>query len=293
MEGIKTILNRREFIRSIAAISFFSKFGGVLKAESKTRVILIRDKEATDDKMRPNPFVIQTMIDKAICALTYEKDARKAWNELFKPNDIIGIKSNVWSLLPTPAEVENAIVKRLTEIGIKRENISIDDRGVLSNNVFKKATALINVRPLRTHYWSGVGGCIKNYIMFVKSPSDYHQNYCYALGKIWKMPFLKGKTRLNILVVLTPLFYGVGPHHYNAKYVWAYNGLLVGFDPVALDAVGVEILKGKRKNFFGREVPFNPPPIHIIAADKEHNIGVSDINKIFIKHIGWGDDISI
>lgn len=293
MQGIKTILNRREFIKSIAAISLYSKFGSILKAESKTRVILIREKEATDFKMRPNAAVVGDMIDKAICALNYEKDVKKAWSKLFKPNDIVGIKSNVWSLLPTPAEVENALIKRLTEIGIKRENISVDDRGVLSNNVFKEATALINVRPLRTHYWAGVGGCIKNYIMFVESPSDYHPNYCSPLGKIWKMPFLKGKTRLNILVVLTPLFYGVGPHHYNAKYVWTYNGLLVGFDPVALDSVGVEILKAKRRIFFGREVPFNPPPIHIIAADKEHNIGVSDINRIYIEHIGYTDDILI
>ena len=40
-------------------------------------------------------------------------------------------------------------------------------------------------------------------------------------------------------------------------------------------------------------MPFTPPPIHIIAANKEHNIGVSDLDKIKIEFLGWKDDILI
>jgi hypothetical protein len=293
MEEIKCTLNRREFIKTVAGLYFYSKFFNPLSAAGNTKVILVRDKNAIDDKMQCNQLIIQEMIDKAVCKLTEQEETNKAWATLFKSSDIVGIKSNVWGFLPTPKEVEAAIKKRLLDIGIKEENISIDDRGVLSNPIFKKATALINVRPLRTHYWAGIGGCIKNYIMFVENPSDYHEEYCSPLGKIWKFPFIKNKTRLNILVALTPLFYGTGPHHYNAKYVWSYKGLLAGFDPVAVDSVGVKLLKAKRKSFFGREVPFTPPPIHIIAADKEHNIGVSDLDKIKIEYLGWKDDILI
>ena len=46
-------------------------------------------------------------------------------------------------------------------------SVGVDDRGVRTNPVFARATALINVRPLRTHAWSGLGTCLKNYIMFV------------------------------------------------------------------------------------------------------------------------------
>ena len=221
MEEIKCTLNRREFIKTVAGLYFYSKFFNPLSAAGNTKVILVRDKNAVDDKMQCNQLIIQEMIDKAVCKLTEQEEINKAWATLFKSSDIVGIKSNVWGFLPTPKEVEAAIKKRLLDIGIKQENISIDDRGVLSNPIFKKATALINVRPLRTHYWAGIGGCIKNYIMFVENPSDYHDEYCSPLGKIWKFPFIKNKTRLNILVALTPLFYGTGPHHYNAKYVWS------------------------------------------------------------------------
>jgi len=49
---------------------------------------------------------------------------------------------------------------------VKEENIAIDDHNVKTNPVFVKSTALINTRPIRTHYLAGMSGCIKNYIMF-------------------------------------------------------------------------------------------------------------------------------
>ncbi len=279
----------------MVAVGLLSKYTDILRGEinTKTKVVLVRDENVIDDKMRINANIIQDMLDKALCSLTNKKNAAKAWSKLFSSNDVVGIKSNEWSLLPTPFELERAIKNRLIEVGIAEKDISIDDRGVLYNPIFKKATALINVRPLRTHYWSGIGGCIKNYIMFVDEPSNYHDKYCSPLAKIWKLPLVKDKTKLNILVLLTPLFYGVGPHHYNAKYVWSYKGLLVGFDPVAIDTVGIEILKAKRKLFFGREIPFNPPPIHVTAADKEYKLGVSDIRRINIEYIGWKENLLI
>jgi len=69
-------------------------------------------------------------------------------------------------------------------------------------------------------------------------------------------------------------------HHYNPKYVWRYGGILFSFDPVAIDTIGIHLLRDKRKSFFGREIPFSPPPIHVIAADKKYNLGTSDISKI-------------
>jgi hypothetical protein len=45
-------------------------------------------------------------------------------------------------------------------------------------------TALINVRPVRTHWWSGIGGCIKNYIMFTENPASYHPDACSSLAKV-------------------------------------------------------------------------------------------------------------
>ena len=233
------------------------------------------------------------MIDEAVRLLTNEKDTLQAWQQLIKPEDIVGIKSNVWRYLRTPIELEDIIKNRIKQCGVSENSIDIDDRGISGNPVFQKSTALINVRPMRTHDWSGVGSLIKNYIMFVDKPSVYHPDSCADLAKLWYLPHVKGKTRLNILVMLTPLFHGMGPHHFSPKYTWAYNGLLVGFDPVAVDATGVRIIQAKRKQFFGEDRPINPPPKHIFLADTRHHLGTADPNKIELIKVGWEKDILI
>ena len=93
--------------------------------------------------------------------------------------------------------------------------------------------------------------------------------------------------------MLTPLFHGSGPHHYNPRYTWAYNGLIVGTDMVACDAVGVTILQNKRNEFFGEERPINPSPKHIFLADTRHGVGVADLSKSDLVRLGDADGILI
>jgi hypothetical protein len=155
---------------------------------------------------------------------------------------------------------------------------------------FQKATALINVRPMRAHAWSGVGTLLKNYIMFAERPSAYHADSCADLATLWQLPMVKGKTRLNILVMYTPQFHCVGPHSFSADYVWEYKGMLVGLDPVAVDSVGLRIIQAKRNEYFKEERPLNPPAKHIELADTRHHLGIADPAKIELIKIGWDKD---
>ena len=82
-----------------------------------------------------------------------------------------------------------------------------------------------------------------------------------VLDHLWHFPQVKGKTRLNILVMITPLFHGIGPHHFSRSYTWRYNGLIVSTDPVAADATGARIIQAKRDSFFGEKRPISPPPV--------------------------------
>jgi hypothetical protein len=290
------ILTRREFLKTsasaaVAGAMFLNAPGRLLAddEEKKARVILVRDKNVLDGDGQPDPKVLRRMLDEAVSALVGEEDPKKAWKDIAQPEDVVGIKSNFWSSLRTPSSLEEAIELRLVEAGVDDKNIAIDDQGIRRNPVFQNSTALINVRPLRTHHWSGVGSLLKNYIMFVDKPSAYHPDSCADLAKIWKLEHVTGKTRLNILVALTPLFHGIGPHHYNAEYVWSYGGLLVGFDPVAVDATGVRILQAKREAHFGEDRPLNPPPKHVFLADTRHHLGTADPGKIDLVKIGWGE----
>jgi hypothetical protein len=98
---------------------------------------------------------------------------------------------------------------------------------------------------------------------------------------------VKGKTRLNVLVALTPQFYGRGANFFDRRYVWPYGGIIVGTDPVAVDAVGAEILRLKRVAAFGEDRPLDVAPIHIAEADKKYHLGVSDLSRIQIVKVGW------
>jgi len=290
---------RRDFLKTgaiaAAASAFYvnstMKFFGM--NESKTRVVLLRNEDAVDVEGKVNTEIIQQMLDEAVKVLFNTKDTASAWKKIINPHDVVGIKTNVWNYLRTPSELENAIKNRVTEVGVSEDNISINDRGIRNDPIFRRATALINTRPMRTHYWSGVGTLVKNYIMFVERPSDYHPDSCADLAAIWKLPHVQGKTRLNILVMLTPLFYSVGPHGYSREYVWQYKGIILGIDPVACDTVGLKIIQAKRKEFFGEERPLNPPAKHIELADKRHHLGTADMNKIELIRIGWKEGMLI
>jgi hypothetical protein len=286
-------ITRRDFLKrsssaALAGAVYLSIPGRIMaQAGKRSRVVLIRDQRALDSSNEPVDAVLEEMLDTALSVLFDEDSHTKAWQRVLQPEDVLGIKTNVWPYLRVPPGLEQSIRERALGVGVAREEISIADRGVLSNPVFRKATALINIRPMRTHYWSGVGSLIKNYILFVHSPSSYHADTCADLAAIWKLPIVKDKTRLNILVMLNPLFHGSGPHHFNPQYTWLYKGLLVGTDPVAVDATGLRILTAKRREYFGEERPLTPPAKHILLADTRHHLGTADPDQIELIKLGW------
>ena len=288
----EAIITRRDFLRVAAGTAAAATLGGALltgeaRSEATAKVVLIRHAEVVGSGGRIEGRIVQSMLDEAVRTLLGTGDPLEAWRSLVKSSDVVGIKTNAWYKLPTPGELEAAIKRRVLDAGVAEKNIGIDDRGVLDNPLFLNATALINVRPLRTHHWAGVGTCLKNYIMFVPNRPDYHTDGCSPLGKIWTYPIVKGKTRLNILSALTPQFYGRGANFFDRRYVWPYGGLIVGTDPVAVDTIGAHLLQAKRIAFFGEDRALDVPPIHIVVADKTYHLGVSDLSRIRLIKSGW------
>ena len=231
------------------------------------------------------------MMDEAVVTLFEKPSAAACWRDIIQPSDVVGIKTNVWQNLPTPAAVNDALKNGVLSAGVPEENIATADRGLVNNELFQNSTALINTRPMRTHSWSGVGSLIKNYITFVPRPPDYHDDACASLATLWDLPVTRGKTRLNVLVMLTPQFHNVGPHHFDASYVWTYGGLIVSTDPVAADAIGLQIIQQKRRLAFGEDRPLQPTAHHIALADTEHHLGNADMNNIELISLGWETDM--
>lgn len=259
-------------------------------AKPRSKVVLVRDRAAVNADGSLSYAVLGKMLDDAVCALTGAAKPDEAWRQLYGPKDTVGIKTNVWRYLATPPELETALKKRVESCGVPEAAIKVTDREAIAQ--LAPCSALLNIRPVRTHHWAGVGGCIKNYIMFVEEPSAYHPDSCADLGAIWNLPSVKGKTRLNVLVALTPHFYGRGPHNFDPRYVWTYGGLFVSKDPVAVDALGAELLRLKRVETFGEDRPVTSWK-HVELAETRHGIGVADLTRIDLVRIGWQEKMLV
>lgn len=290
-------LTRRDLLKKTAAVAAGSAVflnhpidAWANAQQATTKVVLIRNQQLFAKDDNPDPDISKQMLDEAICTLTGEKDVNHAWAKIIKPTDIVGIKSNAWNQLPTPEVVEQALKEGVLAVGVSKDNISVNDRSVLTDPVFQKATALINVRPMRTHAWSGVGSLIKNYITFSDNKPSYHDDSCASLAALYDLPQAKGKTRLHVLVMFNPQFHHLAASRVSEEHRWKYSGLLVGFDPVAVDSVGLRIIEAKRSEYFKEYTPLNPPAKHIEIADTRYHLGTADPNKIELVKLGWGEN---
>ena len=291
MKDKKHVLTRRDFLRgTIGATIGTSIFGfklpeGEAKARPASLVTIVRNKNAMDSSKNVDSTILEKMIEQTLVKFTGQKNTRDAWLSLVKPDDVIGLVPTP-HLNPTHDEVVDAVKGSLVDAGIPKKRITLAQGGPHKP---KACTALIALPALKAHWLTGIGTVLKNYILYSGSPSSYHKSDSSKLGEIWNLPFVKGKTRLVLVDSLYPLC-DKGPQP-DPRYKWAYNGLIAGTDPVAVDTVCLKIITEKRKAIRGEPWPLSPPPICIEAADKVYGLGTSRMEKIKIEHYGWEQDL--
>ena len=291
MKDKKPVLTRRDFIRgTIGAAVGTSIFGFKWpKAEAKalrsSLVTIVRDENAMDSSKNVDSTIIKKMLEQTLIKFTGQKNTKDAWLSLVKPTDMIGLVPTD-HLNPTHEEVVDAVKSSLVDAGIPRKRIKLAQGGA---DEPKECTALIALPALKAHWLTGIGTVLKDYIMFSGSPSSYHKGNSAKLGEIWNLSFVKGKTKLVLVDALYPLC-DKGPQP-DPRYQWAYNGLIAGTDPVAVETVSLKIITEKRKAIKGEPWPLSPPPICVEAADKVYGLGTSQMEEITIEHYGWEQDL--
>lgn len=133
---------------------------------------------------------------------------------------------------------------------------------------------------MKSRWLSGMAFSIKNYAGAYPNPWYLHAGSCADLGAMGHYPALKGRTRLIVVDTLRVLYNG-GPQ-VDPRYLWNYQGLIVGTDPVAVGAACLNVLQKKRNEVSPPEWLLSPPPKHIEVADKKYGLETSDLSKIKI-----------
>ena len=145
-------------------------------------------------------------------------------------------------------------------------------------------TALLNVPLLRTHNIAGVSGCLMNLAFsLVRRPGRYYAKDCTPfVADVLSLPQVRSKMRVNVVNGLRAVFDG-GPDvgHDN---LWEHRGILASIDPVAADAVGLEIINERRVTDKKRPIGDSRGTIPHIHDAAGRGLGTDDQDYLTIRY---------
>ena len=232
--------------------------------------------------------------------------------------DVVSLKINCISRhVSTHREVSFAIAKSLMESGVPENNIIMWDRtdrelkragyeintgkkgircfgtdhdGIgydepfllpagcnaqVSRILSEYTDYLINVPLLKNHRNSGVTYCLKNHFGTFYNPKDFHKSgITPIIPQLNDRPEVRKKTVLHVGDAL----YGVARGGPGGPPTFTYNGLMLGFDPVAMDYQAKKILEENGCDTLHKEQ-------FIDMASKKYNLGNSEPEKIKIINV--------
>jgi hypothetical protein len=292
MNRLHRAVTRRDFVRESLGAAASAAFLGSIPAAGQqaarsSRVVLVRDQKALSDGHKVDTAVLRRMLEDALKRSTGEKNVKNAWLSLVKPDDIIGLVATS-HLNPTHQELINTVRETLEAAGIPSSRLRMAQGGP---SQAKACTALIALPCLKAHWLTGIGTVLKNYIQYSGNASDYHDENNAKLGEIWNLPYVKGKTRIVLVDALRPLC-DKGPQA-DPRYMWPYNGLIAGVDPVAVETISLRIIMQKRQALRKEPWPLQPPPLCVAAADERYHLGTSKMSEIRLEQAGWAQDLLI
>ena len=281
----------------------------------KARVIRIRRPDAVDDADKVNAAVVKGMVDQSVAKLAGKNSAEEAWKSLFGAGDVVTVKVNCLfgPGACTHREVTEAVVAGLLTAGVPADKITVWDRaagdlikcgyelndgpgvrcaatgwdaestqsgsfnGPLATVLSDPAvTAIVNVPVLKSHSIPGMTLAHKNHYGSFKNPGDHHGNGCDPyLTDLNALPCIKDKTRLIVADALRPV--GEGGPSAQPQHTWSYGGILAASDPVAIDAVGTEILDEWRAT---RNMEPLRPKARFLDTSAQAGLGIADLSRI-------------
>lgn len=242
--------------------------------DAKSRVVEVRAKDVFSVWV-VDETVLANMLRKGMELLTGERSIEQAWRTVLGDARNITIKFNRVGAdqIRTTAPMARVVVNSLAAADYNPNRIALieapayvaKDLGTrkptagwgapipvggnmepLANYVYE-SDAIINVPFLKTHAVAGMSGAMKNLShAIVAHPARYHDNACAPyVGQVIGHREVSNRIRLNLVNAIRTV-YQRGPGA-DDKNISSYGGILLGFDPVAVDSVGLDVLALQRR----------------------------------------------
>jgi len=239
------------------------------------RVIKIDGRGSTRQEDALAARAVAALVDRAVCALTGAREVGAAYRQLFKPEDRVAIK--VPSTIRPPMVA--AVVKGLLAAGVPAGRVTLFDSpsggfwqqewcrtlvretgvkagavqwhpeplrvGNIAQRICRPlydCTALINIASFNTHLQMEMTGALKNHMGSIDAPQRLHTSFEHSCGLLNHLPQIRDRLRLVLLDLLRPSLKG-HPDFPVERYYKDAQTLIAARDPVAADAVGLELLR--------------------------------------------------
>ncbi|MBK8914882.1 MAG: DUF362 domain-containing protein [Phycisphaerales bacterium] len=241
---------------------------------ARSRVVLVDARRIVPNGL-PTGAVAASIISQGVDLLTHGRDSASAWGAILEDRQrvLISFSPIGSNELATNAPLARALVRELSRAGRAPESIMLygaprelarelgcrplpigwdgeitvaGQREQLARAVLE-SDAIINVGQLRTHRFAGMSGCLLDLAMgVVRRPARYFADGCSPhVGEIVASREIAGRLRLNILSALRVVYRG-GPEPERSA-ISEPGALLLSFDPVAVDFMGMDLLIAERR----------------------------------------------
>jgi uncharacterized protein (DUF362 family) len=149
-----------------------------------------------------------------------------------------------------------------------------------------EATALINFALIKDHSICGYTGALKNMTHGCSvNPQDFHDHHASPqIAILAAQDILRTRLRLCIIDGFKLMAHG-GPLYKQPQYVTSHEAVYVSTDPVALDAIGWDLVEKARAGFHLKSLTDEGRPPAYIRAAADLGVGIADPAKITMREV--------
>ena len=149
-----------------------------------------------------------------------------------------------------------------------------------------EATALINFALYKDHSICGYTGALKNMTHGCSvNPQDFHDHHASPqIAILSAQDVLRTRLRLCIIDGFKVMAHG-GPLYKHPEYVTPHEAVYVSTDPVAIDAIGWDVVEKARTKFHLKSLTAEGRPPAYIQAAADLGVGIADRSKITLQEV--------